>query len=266
MSPTINTSGVPDSCLSLTVRSTWGHFKRVGRSVTKQTYRAPPRTTVAGMLAAIVGRDRDSYYDVFAADVSAIAITPLSDIRTLNLPTTGLGTDPKQSVTGTAGGKNKKYTLTYQVTKGDRQLHSYEVLVDPAYRIDVALEDEEFYETLRSYLDNGESHYTPSLGKSEYLATIENVDVDPKLSTVEEADTYDIDSVVPVSLSAAEPQPGVTYGIERSPAVMERTPGGRRTTRFDDYVYTRAADATVRVSPTLEITPVEIDGRTVVFR
>jgi len=80
-----------------------GHFKRVGRSVTKQTYRIPPRTTVAGMLAAIVGSDRDSYYDVFGADTSAIAITPLFDIRTVNVPTTGLGTDPKQAVTKTAG-------------------------------------------------------------------------------------------------------------------------------------------------------------------
>lgn len=266
MSPAIDADGVPDTCLSLTVRSAWGHFKRVGRSVTKQTYRIPPRTTVAGMLAAIVGSDRDSYYGVFAADTSAIAITSLSDIRTLNVPTTGLGTDPKQSVTGTAGGSQQKYALTYQRTEGDRQLHSYEVLADPAYRIDVALEDEEYYRTLRDRLDNEESYYAPSLGKSEYLCTVENVDVDPELSAVEEADGYDIDSVVPVSLSAAEPQPGVTYGIERSPAIMKRDADGRRTTRFDDYVYTRRGDATVRVSSATGITPVEIGGRTVVFR
>jgi CRISPR-associated protein Cas5h len=266
MSPSIDADGVPDTCLSLTVRSTWGHFKRVGRSVTKQTYRIPPRTTVAGMLAAIVGSDRDSYYDVFAEDTSAIAVTSLSDIRTMNVPTTGLGTDPKQSVTGTVGSRRKKYSLTYQRTEGDRQIHAYEVLTDPAYRIDVALEDEEFYRRLRELLDSGESHYVPSLGKSEYLCTIENVNTDPRLSRVAEADRYDIDSVVPVSLSAATPQPGVTYGIERSPGVMERTPGGRRTTRFDDYVYTRTADATVRVSSDAGVTPVEIDGRTVVFR
>lgn len=266
MPPIINSEGVPDSCLSLTVRSTWGHFKRIGRSVTKQTYRIPPRTTVAGMLAAIVGSDRDSYYEVFAADVSAIAITSLSDIRTLNIPTTGLGTDPKQAVTGTAGGSRQKYALTYQRTEGDRQLHSYEVLADPAYRIDVALEDEEYYDTLRDRLQSGESYYVPSLGKSEYLCTVENVDVNPELLEVEESDTYEIDSVAPISLSAAVPQPGVTYGIERSPAIMERDTGGRRTTRFDDYVYTRTSDATVRVSSNAKITPVDIGGRTVVFR
>jgi CRISPR-associated protein Cas5h len=252
MSPNIDADGVPDTCLSLTVRSTWGHFKRVGRSVTKQTYRVPPRTTVAGILAAIVGSDRDSYYDVFASDNSAIAITPLTDIRTVNIPTTGLGTDPDQSVTKTAGSR-RSYALTYQDTTGDRQLHAYEVLADPAYRIDVAVEDPEFYDTLRDRLHNSESYYPPSLGKSEYLCTIEDVSIDVIPSTIEKADKHDIDSIAPISLSEAIPQPGVTSG-------------GRRTTRFDDYVYTQGADSTVRVNDNTDISPATVGDRTVVFR
>jgi len=265
MSPSINARGVPDSCLSLTVRSTWGHFKRVGRSVTKQTYRIPPRTTIAGMLAAIVGSDRDSYYDVFGAEASAIAITPLSDIRTINVPTTGLGTDPDQAVTKTAGSR-RSYALTYQDTEGDRQIHAYELLADPRYRIDVAVEDEEYYEKLKDRLDNGMSYYPPTLGKSEYLCTIEDVKTDVKPSEIDAANQYDINSVVPISLSEVIPQPGVTYDVERSPAVMEATPGGRRTTRFDDYVYTRSADADVRVDSTADVTPVTVGERIVVFR
>lgn len=265
MSPSIDADGVPDRCLSLTVRSAWGHFKRVGRSVTKQTYRIPPRTTVAGLLAAIVGSDRDSYYDVFAADTSAIAITALSDLRTVNIPTTGLGTDPDQSVTRTAGSR-RSYALTYQDTGGDRQLHAYEVLADPAYRIDVAIEDEDYYETLRDHLVSGTSHYPPSLGKSEYLCSIEDVEVDVAPSSIEQRDQYDVDSVVPISLSETVPQSRVTYRIERSPAVMEATPGGRRTTRFDDYVHTQAADTSVRVASSAAVTPVSVGDRTVVFR
>ena len=265
MSPSIDANGVPDTCISLTVRSAWGHFKRVGRSVTKQTYRIPPRTTVAGLLAAIVGSDRDSYYEVFAADSSAIALTALSDLRTVNVPTTGLGTDPNQSVTRTAGSRQSN-ALTYQDTTGDRQLHAYEVLADPVYRIDVALEDEDYYETLRERLGNGTSHYPPSLGKSEYLCTIEDVEIGVAPSDIDRGNRYEIDSIAPVSLSETEPQPSVTYGVERSPAIMEATSGGRRTTRFDDYVYTQAADTTVRVASSADITPVEIGDRTVVFR
>lgn len=266
MSPQIDADGVPDRCLSFTIRSTWGHFKRVGRSVTKQTYRVPPRTTVAGMLAAIVGAERDSYYDVFEANNAAIAITPLSDIRTVNIPTVGLGTDPGQDVTKRAGNRYSDYTLTYQDTTKDRQLHAYEVLADPAYRIDVALEESQFYNELRDHLDGGTSVYPPSLGKSEYLATIEDVKTEQTPRRMEEDDLIDVDSVVPGSLSDAIPQGGVTYGVERSPAVMERDGGGRKTTRFDDYVYTQQAENTVRIRADSDPVPVSVGSRTVVFR
>lgn len=265
MVPALDADGVPDECLSFTVRSTWGHFKRVGRSATKQTYRIPPRTTIAGMLAAIVGYDRDSYYEVFADGSSAVAITPFSDLRTVNIPTTGLGTDPGQAVT-TKVGHWASYQLTYRETTGDRQLHAYEVLADPAYRIDVAVEDETFYADLREHLGNGTSVYAPSLGKSEYLATIEDVNLDGQPTEKDIDGHVNIDSVVPVSLSEAIPQGGVSYGVERSPAIMESDPGGRRTTRFDDYVYTQQADHQVRISDDAGVVPVEVGDRTVVFR
>lgn len=265
MSPQIDADGVPDCCLSFTVTSNWGHFKRVGRTGTKQTYRIPPRTTVAGMLAAIVGAERNSYYDTFQADNAAIAITPKFDIRTVNIPTTGLGTDPDQDVTTTVR-KRRNYSITYQETTGDRQLHAYEVLANPCYRIDLALEDEDFYQDLLGHLTAGTSVYPPSLGKSEYLATISDVKtgIEPHRET--DSAPHNIDSVVPVGLAEAIPQGGVTYQSERSPAVMERHKGGRRTTRFDDYIFAQQADATVRVGEEVNVTPVSVEDRTVVFR
>lgn len=263
MTPHITDDGVPDRCLSFTIRSTWGHFKRVGRSVTKQTYRMPPRTTIAGLLAAIVGLDRDSYYEVFQEDNSAVAITAVSDIRTVNIPTTGVGTDPKQDVTQTSG-HWRSYQLTYQDTTKDRQLHAYEVLADPAYRIDVAVEDLSFYHSLRDHLLDGTSVYPPSLGKSEYLATVEDVTIDATPNRSVGANP--IDSTAPVSLSDTIPQPGVSYGVERSPAIMEAHSGGRRTTQFDDYVFTRHSDEKVKVTDDADVTPVQIENRTVVFR
>ncbi len=265
MSPEINADRIPDQCLSFTVRSTWGHFKRVGRSVTKQTYRIPPRTTVAGMVAAIVGAERNSYYNTFGADNSSIAITPLSDLRTVNIPTVGLGTDPKQDVTASAGTYYSEYNLTYQDTTKDRQLHGYEVLADPAYRIDLAVEDETFYNDLRDHLISGTAVYPPSLGKSEYLATIEDVqEQTPK--RLQSDGLIDVDSIVPGSLSDAVPQGNVTYGVERSPAIMKREKGGRKTTRFDDYVYTQQADNAVRIRADADPVPVTVGSRTVVFR
>lgn len=158
------------------------------------------------------------------------------------------------------------YNLTYQNTTEDRQLHAYEVLADPAYRIDVALEDEEFYEELRTHLESGTSVYPPSLGKSEYLATITDVEAGRTPTRITDEEIVDVDSVVPGSLADAIPQSGVTYGVERSPAVMEQAGSGRRTTRFDDYVYTQQPENAVRVRADTDAVPVSVGSRTVVFR
>jgi CRISPR-associated protein Cas5h len=265
MSPQIDADGVPDRCLTLTIRSAWGHFRKVGRTATKQTYRVIPRTTVAGLLAAIVGAPRDSYYDVFGAETSAVAITPLSDLRTLNMPKTVVGTDPDQSVTKTVGSRRSK-AVTYQDSTEDRQIHVYETLIKPAYRIDVAVDDD-FHEQLRECLTQDRSHYPPSMGVSQHLASVELEATEVTPSRRASDGPVEIESIVPGSLDVTVPQPGVQYSVERSPAVMESIPGGRRTTRFDDYVFTPTADTPVSVDPSqLDRPVVDINGRTVVFR
>lgn len=266
MSPTIDDDGVPDACLSIRLSSDWGHFKQVGRTATKQTYRIIPRTTVAGLLSAIVGAPRDSYYGVFSDDGAAIAITPLTDLRTINVPTIALGTDPKQSVTKMAGSRRSK-ALTYQDSRQGQQIHVYETLVDPEYRVDVALEDEAFYDNLQGMLERGESHYPPSMGLSEYLADVELLDANSQPVREKSDSPVDVDSAAPASIADTIPQPGVQYSTERSPAVMESISGGRRTTRFDDYVYAPSAEHSVRLSKdAVDATPVNVGGKTVIFR
>lgn len=266
MSPTIGGEGVPDRCLSIRVASDWGHFRKVGRTSTKQTYGVMPRTTAAGLLAAIVGEPRDSYYDTFGPGTSAVAITPLSDLRTVNIPETVIGTDPDQKTAQTAGSRRSR-AITYQDSTQPRQLQVYETLVEPAYRIDVAVEDQSFYDSLRTHVESGTSHYPPSMGLSEHLATVTLDAVDAEPTRVEADGSVAVDSAVPASLEATIPEPGVQYNTERSPATMEAIPGGRRTTRFDDCIYTPSADTPVNVDPSrLDAPVVEVNGRTVVFR
>lgn len=268
MAPTIDSNGVPDSCLSITLRGEWGHYRRVGRTKSRQTYHIPPRTTLAGLFAAIVGAPRDSYYDVFSDGVSAVAVTSLSDIRTVNVPQKGLGTNPDEPITRTAS--SSLGSLTFQDPGTDnpkgRQIYVHEYVVDPVYRVDIALENESFYDDLRSKLDAGESVYPPSLGKSELLCTVEDVETENVPQPVDDGDYHDVDSVVPIALGEAIPQSGVTYSIERSPAVMEQYRNGRRTTRYDDYVYTRHEGDPVRIRNDSAVTPVTVENRCVVFR
>jgi len=246
-----------DRCLSLTVRGPWGHFRRIEGNVVKQTYRIIPRTTVAGLLAAVLGIERDGYYDLFGADSSRIAIEPVREIRTVNMPINSLSTAAENLHSLNSRGK---ISVKLPDPTDLRQQHNYEVLVDPAYRIDIALADDQWYEKLRETLEAGKSHYVPSLGLSEHLAEIE-YHGEFEIEDGPEEDTVAIDSAVPDAVDEVVPDSATRCGIEESPAFMAADGGGRTTTSFTAYAYSPDAEP-------LEIRNIEasrVDGRTVVF-
>ncbi|MFB6102561.1 MAG: type I-B CRISPR-associated protein Cas5b [Haloplanus sp.] len=254
---TDETGDQPNRCLSFTVRGPWGHFRRIEGNIVKQTYRIIPRTTVAGLIAAILGIERDGYYELFAPNKSAVAIEPVRGIRTVNMPMNTLSTADGNLQTLNSYGK---ISIRLPDPTTLRQQHNYEVLVDPAYRIDVALADDQRYSELRETLAAGESHYVPSLGLSEHLAEIEyhgefDVEEHPK------NDTIDIDSAVPNAVDDVVLDAGTRCQIEESPAFMQTDAGGRTTTGFTNYAYNPDAEP-LEVANT---SAASVDGRIVVF-
>lgn len=248
----------PPSCLSFIVSGPWGHFRRVEGNIVKQTYRIVPRTTVAGLIAAMLGIGRDQYYDLFAPGESAVAVEPVSELRTMNMPINTLSTADEHMVRVPPRGRKLKVGLP-DPTK-PRQQHNYEVLVDPAYRIDCWLSDDATYSDLRNRLATGESHYVPSLGLSEHLASIEYLgefDVKPGADEQE----VDVDSTVPEAVDSIIPQQGMNYGIERSPAFMTTDGGGRTTTGFTAHAFSTVSDR-LRAR---DVATSHVDGRTVMF-
>jgi len=262
----------PESCLSLTINGPWGHFRRVDGNTVKATYRLPPRTTVAGLLAAIAGYERDGYYDVFDRRRSGIAVQPVDRRggtcetapipRTMNLPENSLTTSNEGMKAVNSRGK---VTIRYPDPDADRQRMNYEVLVDPAYRIDVWLADESAYDRLRDRLADGRSEYVPSLGLSEFLASVTfHGEFTPDPITGRDGPIA-VGSALP-DPDGVVPTPGHPHGTERSPGDMTRTerPGefsGRRTTEFLRWAYSH--DGTPLEATTVDA--YEVDGRTVVF-
>jgi CRISPR-associated protein Cas5h len=250
-------NGPPDRCLSFTVRGPWGHFRRVEGNVVKQTYRVMPRTTIAGLLAAVLGIDRDGYYDLFGPEMSAIAIEPVSELRTVNMPMNTLST-----ANSDLRSLNSQGTISVRLPDPTklRQQHNYEVLVEPAYRIDVALTDDGGYRQLHTALSEGKSHYVPSLGLSEHLAEIQFHGEFPIEESTEDG-IVAVDSAVPNAVDDVVLSPESRCQIEESPAFMTIDDGGRTTTAFTAYTYSPDAEP-------LEVRDVDatrVDDRTVVF-
>jgi CRISPR-associated protein Cas5h len=247
---------VGESCLSFTLSGPWAHFRRVEGNIVKQTYRVIPRTTVAGLLAAVMGIGRNEYYDLFGPDVSAVSIEPVTDLRTMNMPTNTLST-AYENITKVPK-RGRKLRIGLPDPTAPRQQHNYEVLVDPAYRIDLWLEDEQRYQELRRRLRSGESYYVPSLGLSEHLARIE---YHGEFEVGSADDEKTVDSVVPGDTESVVPQEDTHHRVERSPAFMTADEGGRTTSEFRSYAYAPDASS-LRVKG---IVPHRVDGRTVLF-
>lgn len=244
-------SFVPEQYLGFSITADYAHFKRVGNNSAKPTYKIPPRTTVAGLLAGIMGYDRDTYYDSFQPENSAISVVPLNTPHTISLSMTTVNTKANEAI--------KYIPPDVHWTKGvealtpksyvelDRQRDPYEMLVDPEYRIYVSFADDDIQTELFERLSKSRYHYSPSLGLSECLAEIS--DVEQHSVTEVNDDSVAVDSAVHEQAgSAIVPEPAVSVRRERSPLYMEATDdGGRRTTAFGNVVHAPDPDQTLTV-------------------
>jgi len=59
-----------ETCIVLDVSGDFAHFRKPHTTSPAQTFGVPPRTTIAGMIAGMLGLGRDSYYDRFVGFLS----------------------------------------------------------------------------------------------------------------------------------------------------------------------------------------------------
>nr|WP_197409664.1 hypothetical protein [Haloferax profundi] len=85
-------------------------------------------------------------------------------------PRITLRTNPDSDMGGGGGTGRKTLRAKYPDGERPRQLRSYEFVVDPAYRIELATTDTSRYKELKQKLEAGLSNYPVSMGESEYLA------------------------------------------------------------------------------------------------
>ncbi|HEY8361803.1 MAG TPA: CRISPR-associated protein Cas5 [Tissierellaceae bacterium] len=63
------------------LRGKMAHFRKYYSNSSALSYFIPPRTTVAGILAGLLGKERDSYYDEFSLDKCRIALMTRTPIK-----------------------------------------------------------------------------------------------------------------------------------------------------------------------------------------
>ena len=122
----------------------WGdyaHFRKIETTTSPLTYSIPTRTALAGLIAAILGLERDSYYDLFSEENSALGLRilyPIKKVR-MNLNLIETSTEPFFALWG---------------KKNPRTIIPFEFVKQPEYRIYVWLKKVEVYEKLKHLLQN----------------------------------------------------------------------------------------------------------------
>lgn len=66
---------------SFDISGKFAHFRKFYSSSTALSFSIPPRTTIIGILAAILGKEKESYYEDFASDKIRIGIVVCSKLK-----------------------------------------------------------------------------------------------------------------------------------------------------------------------------------------
>lgn len=220
-----------NECIVYELSGDFAHFRRPHTTSPAQTFGIPPRTTVAGVTAAILGLERDSYYDTFGRDTSHIAISLESPIRRLSLAVNLVNTEGSDAKT--KGAKPGKHF------RDNRQQNVFEHLCDPRYRFYISLTDTTLLNKLTELLENGKSVYTPSLGLSEHIAKTEFIG---RYEIEWAHGTETVRTVVPGDEIPLVPEAGANYVTERVPGFMKsHDSGGRVSDGHIQFTYDRNA-------------------------
>lgn len=152
-------------------KSDWGHFRNPTMNVSKHTYYLPPKTTISGLLAGILGLERDSYYELFSSDSFSVSVQIQGELARFEMPKVIKKTsDTSMEWVNSRGGGPKIGLVT---NDNVRRVFSY--IKDPEYKFFVHHSDDSILEELRDRIATSRYQYTPTLGSSECIAKLDSL-------------------------------------------------------------------------------------------
>jgi CRISPR-associated protein Cas5h len=145
------------------VGSSFGYFRKGFTTTNSLTHSLIPRSSLEGIVAAIIGLSYGQYQEKLRS--SNIAIQIMSRVRKINI---------KQMNTNPDWWSNFLYPFLYKKNISGKNIQfsvpaSIEVLIDPVYKIYFD-GGEDNNDKLSTFLEKKTSYYTPYLGTSSMIA------------------------------------------------------------------------------------------------
>ncbi len=144
------------------------HFRKYYTNSSSLTYYFPPRTTIIGLIAGIIGLKRDSYYENFSKENAKVAISVKSKLKKL-IETVNYIWAEKLSELNLSKKQHTQIPLEILVPMN---------LEDSIrYRIYFTHKDKIIKDEILNRISSGKIVYPPYLGITEFIAKLEFVDI-----------------------------------------------------------------------------------------
>ena len=159
-----------DQVLVFDISGEFGHFRKFNTTTSPLTYCIPPRTALIGIIGAILGIEREIgagkysqgqpiLAEILSPDQADIGVQLLNPINKVTMAFNLLNT------------KNSFFNID------NRTQIEFELLKNPKFRIFFSCENDLIFCELKERIANKMSHFTVSLGLSQFVATIDMIGV-----------------------------------------------------------------------------------------
>jgi len=196
-----------DKVLVFDIWGDYAHFRKIETTTSPLTYSFPTGTALAGIIAAILGLGRDSYYELFSKGNVKFAVRILHPIKktTINL-----------NLIDTSRG-----FYLWDIKENPRTIVPCQFIKQPKYRIYIWLSDKERYKELKNHLENHQTIYTLYLGISELIANFSFIgEFDIKAEGVKGEE--EIHSIIKKDKVRMIVEEGKRYALESVPLFMDK--------------------------------------------
>jgi len=250
------------------LRGPMAHFRKYYTNSSSLTYAFPPRTTLAGIVAAMMGVERDGYYELLQPPNCYFALEILEPVRTVIFTVNYLPTDETETVA-------RKFIEMVKTWQPRTQI-PVEIAL-PAqkgkwlcYRVYLWHSDSRFLEDLEKRLMEGRFVYPPALGISELLCSVSFVG---RVGSASEfRGDAEVSSVVNTELATVnlEKLGEIRLFNEKMPLYMRRIDKGRELAAPPaNFIYGLRHDNGIPVSSPLPLEVkaggVKVDGKHLVL-
>lgn len=170
-----------DNVLVFDVWGEYAHFRKYYTTTSPLTFSIPPRTAICGLIAGIIGIDKNAYLKDFTKEKADIAVRILAPVKKVRVAENLIDT---------------KHSLMMSRIKNRTQIR-FEFLKDAKFRIYFHHTGSEIYTKTLEFLKHHKCVYTPCLGLSEHIANFGFVGEIKCEKVDDNSDFVRIDSVIP---------------------------------------------------------------------